>query len=343
MPATLTLSYLSFSHQHQGTGDFAVRESTSKVKIFKNFKEHKTLVLPIAAAEGILGGVCLAVKGSDSIVFFDWDEGEFIRKIDVSPTQIYWNDNGDAVVLACSDSYFMLQFDKEKVTEALMNGTVDPEEGVDGSFELLENMSDVVRTGQWIGDCFLFTNSSGKLNYYVGGEVITLSHLDHRMYLLGFVPREDRVFMIDKVYNVYSFKLSLAVLNYQTAVVRNDFDAANQILPSIPNSELASTARFLESQGYKQEALEVTTDNDHKFELAVDLRNLEVAQSVLMESKEEAESTESQNKWKRLGDLALHYGDVDLARSCAEKAEDLPGLLLLHTSSGNNNNPSPKP
>jgi hypothetical protein len=29
-----------------------------------------------------------------------------------------------------------------------------------------------------VGDCLLYSNSLGKLNYYVGGEVITLGHLD---------------------------------------------------------------------------------------------------------------------------------------------------------------------
>ena len=49
-------------------------------------------------------------------------------------------------------------------------------------------MSEVVKTGQWVGDCFLFTNDGGKLNYYVGGEVVTLAHLDHPMYLMASFP-----------------------------------------------------------------------------------------------------------------------------------------------------------
>ena len=328
-------SALDFVWSSKGTGDYAIRESISRVKIFKNFKEHKTLALPISSAEGLFGGSCLGVRGSDSIVFFDWDEGEFVRKIDVSPVNLYWNDSSTSVVLTSLDTYFILAFDEMKVKDALVSGNVDPEEGVDGSFELEATMSDRVRTGQWVGDCFLFTNGTGKLNYYVGGEVVTLAHLDHPMYLLGFVPREDRVFLIDKTYNIYSFKLLLSVLNYQTAVVRQDMDSANAILPSIPESELSATAEFLESQGFKEEALEVTTDPDHKFELAVDLRNIEVAKEVLLETKDEGDSTDIQAKWKRLGDLALHYGDIVLAQSCAEKAEDLSGLLLLYSSSGN--------
>ena len=142
----------------------------------------------------------------------------------------------------------MLRFNREIVAAAIAGGGINPEEGVDGSFELETTINDRVRTGQWVGDCFLYTNSSGKLNYFVGGEVMTLCHLNHPMYLLGFVPKEDRVFLIDKAYNVVSYKVLLSVLNYQTAVVRKDFVTANSILPSIPRSEHGAVARFLESQ-----------------------------------------------------------------------------------------------
>merc|ERR1711871_236075 len=172
-----------------------------------------------------MGGHCIAVRGPDSIVFYDWENGEFIRKIDVEAENLYWNDAATALVVSCPESYFVLSYDNEKVSNAFLNGTVDPEEGVDGSFELDANITDQVKTGQWVGDCFLYTNGDGKLKYYVGGETIILAHLERPMYLLGFVPREDRVFLIDKAYNVVSYKLMLSVLNYQTAVVRNDFDA----------------------------------------------------------------------------------------------------------------------
>lgn len=43
----------------------------------------------------------------------------------------------------------------------------------------------------------------------------------------------------------------LSVLQYQTAVVRRDFEVANKLLPYIPEAELSSVARFLESQASK--------------------------------------------------------------------------------------------
>jgi coatomer subunit beta' len=334
---------LDFVWSSQGTGDYAVRESINRIKIFKNFKEFKQITLPISSAEGICGGTCLAVKGSDCVLFYDWEEGEFIRKIDVVPRNIYWNDSGDMLVISCEDSYFVLKYQSDVVATALSGSRNSRDEnGVDGSFELEYSMNDKVRTGQWVGDCFLFTNTSGRLNYFVGGQVMTLFHMDHPMYLLGFVPKEDRVFLIDKTYNIISHRVYLSVLNYQTAVVRQDFETANSILPSIPKSEYVSIARFLESQGFKEEALAVTPDLEHRFELAIDLHNLQIAHSVLLESDKTYKndpdyfnSTESQSKWKRLGDLALSQGQIDLAQQCAERSGDLSGQLLLYASSGN--------
>lgn len=334
---------LDFVWSSQGTGDYAVRESINRIKIFKNFKEFKQITIPISSAEGIYGGTCLAVRGSDCVLFYDWEEGEFIRKIDVVPRDIYWNESGDMLVISCEDSYFVLKYQSDVVATALAGSRNSRDEnGVDGSFELEYSMNDKVRTGQWVGDCFLFTNTSGRLNYFVGGQVMTLFHMDHPMYLLGFVPKEDRVFLIDKTYNIISHRVYLSVLNYQTAVVRQDFETANTILPLVPKSEYPSIARFLESQGFKEEALAVTPDLEHRFELAIDLHKLQTAHNVLLESdkvyKNDPEyfsSTESQSKWKRLGDLALSQGHIDLAQQCAERSGDLSGQLLLYASSGN--------
>ena len=48
------------------------RESTSIVKVFKNFKEVNSL-RPGFSAEGIYGGTLLAVRTNDFICFYDWN------------------------------------------------------------------------------------------------------------------------------------------------------------------------------------------------------------------------------------------------------------------------------
>ena len=48
---------------------------------------------------------------------------------------------------------------------------------------------------------------------------------------------------------MYSYALSLALVEYQTAVLRGDMDAAEEILPTIPKEQRNRVASFLEGKG----------------------------------------------------------------------------------------------
>ena len=80
---------------------------------------------------------------------------------------------------------------------------------------MVGEVAEVMRTGVWVGDCFIYTNSMNRLNYFVGGEIVTVSHLDKVGYILGFLPKENRVFLGDKEMNVVSYSLLLSVMEYQ--------------------------------------------------------------------------------------------------------------------------------
>lgn len=51
------------------------RESTSSVKLFKNFKEASAIKTNFAA-EAISGGSLLAVRSTDFVCFYDWGSGK---------------------------------------------------------------------------------------------------------------------------------------------------------------------------------------------------------------------------------------------------------------------------
>lgn len=68
------------------------------------------------------------------------------------------------------------------------------------------------------------------------------------MYLLGYIPKDDRLYLGDKELNVISFSLLLSVLEYQTAVMRRDFSTADKVLPTIPKEQRIRVAHFLEKQ-----------------------------------------------------------------------------------------------
>ena len=56
-----------------------------------------------------------------------------------------------------------------------------------------------------------------------------VAHLDRVMYVLGYIPKENRLYLGDKELNIVSFSLLLSVLEYQTAVMRKDFDTADKV------------------------------------------------------------------------------------------------------------------
>ena len=68
------------------------------------------------------------------------------------------------------------------------------------------------------------------------------------MYLLGYIPKDNRLYLGDKELSIVSFSLLVSVLEYQTAVMRRDFDTADKVLPTVPREQRTRVAHFLEKQ-----------------------------------------------------------------------------------------------
>jgi coatomer subunit beta' len=230
------------------------------------------------------------------------------------------------VALACADTTYVLRFDREAYLDGLNSGQVD-EDGVEAAFSVVTDLQESVKSGEWVGDAFLFTTTT-RLSYLLGEQVVHIAQFDQPMYLLRYLQRDEKVYLCDKDVGVVSYRLSTALLTYQTLVLRGDLDSAQDLLPEIPADQMNKIARFLEAQGHKDLALEVATDPEHRFELALGLNNLQVALSI-------ARQSDSQARWASVADKALEAWDVKLAEECFLHAKDLGSLLLLYSSSGN--------
>lgn len=66
------------------SSEYAIRETSGSVKLFRNFKERKSFT-PDYGAEGIFGGYLLGVKTSAGLSFYDWESLDLIRRIEVQP------------------------------------------------------------------------------------------------------------------------------------------------------------------------------------------------------------------------------------------------------------------
>ncbi|GLB34322.1 putative the coatomer is a cytosolic protein complex that binds to dilysine motifs and reversibly associates with Golgi non- clathrin-coated vesicles, which further mediate biosynthetic protein transport from the ER, via the Golgi up to the trans Golgi network [Lyophyllum shimeji] len=298
---------------------YAVLENKVKLKVYKNFRERPGAGMKGAgswAIDGLHGGTLLGARGAGFVMFWDWETGEIVRRIDVDAKNVFWSGTGSLVAITAEDSFYILRFDRDAYAAKLEEGAEIMDEGVEEAFEVIADVSDGVKTAKWVGDCLIYTTSNNRLCYFVGNESYTISPFDTPLYLLGYMPTHNRIYLADKDMHIYGYSLSLSVVEYQTAVLRGDMEAAAEILPTLPKDQLNKVARFLESKDLK--------------ELAIQLDDLDTALEIAREVPE----TEAELKWKALGDRALAVWRFDLARECFNKAGDLSALMLLLMSTG---------
>jgi coatomer subunit beta' len=70
---------------------YAVLESKSKLRIYKNFRERAGNGMKGAGTwsmEGLHGGTLLGARGAGFVMFWDWETGEIVRRIEVDAKNV---------------------------------------------------------------------------------------------------------------------------------------------------------------------------------------------------------------------------------------------------------------
>ena len=70
---------------------YAVLENKMKLKIYKNFRERSGAGMKGAGGwgiDGISGGTLLGARGSGFVLFWDWETGDVVRRIDVDAKEV---------------------------------------------------------------------------------------------------------------------------------------------------------------------------------------------------------------------------------------------------------------
>lgn len=310
-------------------GCFAILENSYTLTIFKAFKQKQSIKLE-GTADMLFAGPVIGVRLDGNVVFYDWEDLRVVRQITETPNEVVWSSSGELAALVTDSSTFVLKYNAEAVAEAFASGQTIAEDGVETAFDLVEEVEEKMRRAVWVGDCLLFVNRADRIMYYIGGEMTSLAVMPRSYSLLGYVAKENRVYCMDNDRNVVAYQLYTSVIDFKTAVVREDFDAAREELPKIPESMKQKVAEFLQARNHLRMAMEITTDEDHRFDLAVQLGDLSVALGI-------ARDKPSAGKWKLVGDIALAQAHFDVAQGALRNAKDYNGLLLLFTSLGDMN------
>ncbi|KAK2704579.1 hypothetical protein QYM36_016841 [Artemia franciscana] len=332
--------------------DFAIRESATTVK-------------PELGADGIYGGTLLGVRSANHLTFYAWDTLELVRRIEIQPKGVFWGGNGEMVAITTEESFYVLKYNASVVAEASEEGRA--EDGYEDAFEVMGEVAENVKTATWVGYCFFYSNSLNRLNYYVGGEIVTISHLDRPHYILGYIPRDNRIYLCDKrgVYSMINIQFyhiintSLDALHFAWANPDHGFDLALQLSKLDLAVELAeriggdqkwqhlhlapTPAHFLPIQiSYTffpllprccptaHEKQGFVSDALH-FAWANPDHGFDLALqlSKLDLAVELAERIGGDQKWQH------QNGRWDMAEKCYEATQDFGALLILSSSSGN--------
>jgi len=309
------------------SNEYAILDQNYQIRLFKHFKETEVKLNTPMNIDKINGGTLLSIQSPGLLSFYSWDNGDCIRCMEINAKNVYWSES-DLVVIVGDEFFYILRYNRMAYQKALEENIQISSEGLEDAFEVLSEVNESVKCGFWVGDSFVYINSSNRLNFTVGNQTNTLAYFDQNMYLLGYIPKDNRIYLSDKDINIYSYSLPQSVIEFETAILREDFDTAKVILPTIPSDQLNKIARFLESQKLYEMALSVSTDPEHKFSLSIQLQKLDVAYEI-------AKELDDISSWKQLSEEALNSWKFDLAEQCFKNAKDYEGLLMMYQASGN--------
>ncbi|SMN19022.1 similar to Saccharomyces cerevisiae YGL137W SEC27 Essential beta'-coat protein of the COPI coatomer, involved in ER-to-Golgi and Golgi-to-ER transport [Maudiozyma saulgeensis] len=323
------------------SNSYAIIDLDGNIQLYKNFKlvSNWSVRQDNGRAEKLYGGALLGVNMYKMAYFYDWETGRMVRRLDINPGNVYWSDAGELLMVtngnldpaADEAKAQALFFDKEKYLEAV-EAAKDDWKGDDiaETMEVLYEVNESITSGKWVGDVFIFTTLSNRLNYFVGGKTYNLAHYTKDIYLLGYIARDNKVYLADRQVHVYAEEIALEVLEFQTLTLRGELeDAIETVLPNIDSKRsLLKLSRFLEGQEYYEEALKISPDNEQKFDLALKTKKLQMARDLLKENDPES-------KWIALGDMSLQLFNFKLAIEAYTIAHDLESLFLLYSSFNN--------
>ncbi|CAH8656458.1 unnamed protein product [Dicrocoelium dendriticum] len=115
---------------------YAVRESNTIIKVYRQFKELRTFKLDYGA-EQIFGGHLLGVRSLGGLSLYEWVTGRLVRRIDICPRAVYWNEAGQLVALCASDAFYVVRYSVEMVPETEPSpGSIEESDGFEQAFQV---------------------------------------------------------------------------------------------------------------------------------------------------------------------------------------------------------------
>lgn len=321
----------SWSSLNSHSTDFCVKESTSKIVVYKDFNPAVTIQLPSnSTAENVFGGPLIGVSTSEGqLLFYDWHNGILLRQIDVHAVNLFWSADGTRVAVCTrDDGFYILLYDQSKIH--IDDGS--DEGSQEEAFELIASFEDRILSGAWSNEAFIF-RSGTKISYCIEQVSLQLCSVSIPVSIVGYVRDSRCIVLVDRDATVFALPIPVPLIAYQTAIICKDFDAASRMLPDISHSLHHRLALFLQTQGFPALAWPLQfTDDTLRINLALSLNRIDDAAKV-------AAATKDPGHLRAIAESALVGGKetLDLAESAilslidgGRYAFDVRDLSTLH-------------
>jgi len=78
---------------------------------------------------------------------------------------VCWSDDGNFLVIALEESFYLLQYNPAFVTKTFAERELtdeEQEEGLEEAFTFIDEYTEVIASGHWVSnECFVFINTRG--------------------------------------------------------------------------------------------------------------------------------------------------------------------------------------
>ena len=172
------------------------------------------------------------IKSADSVFFYDFETQTFLRNIDVNANNIIWNENKTFFGLICDDITYILKSNNSIIEKYIEEneGKSSIEEGCVNGFETYCEINDRIVSGFFLDEeIFVYVNNKNKLNYAIEDKIFSITTLNTNYLLLGYLSATNRIYLMDKQYNLISYGFPASFINYQVAVLKKDFTNAKKV------------------------------------------------------------------------------------------------------------------
>jgi coatomer subunit beta' len=135
------------------------------------------------------------------------------------------------MALICDDVTYILKVFPEKIHQYIEeneNSNTDDEGCIDG-FDALFEINDKIAGALFNDEVFIFLNSKNKVNYAIEDKIFSITTLNNNFSLLGYLNSLNRLFLMNKQFQLITYSFPLSFINYQMAILKKDFQVADKV------------------------------------------------------------------------------------------------------------------